>query len=454
MLCQFTFENFKSFKDEAFLDLCAEEITDNAESLIVDEDGEKFLPIISIYGPNGGGKSTVLEALRFLREIVVKPIIASKINEDITLEEKQILSKSIKETGREKFHKFDKSCENQPIKFEIMFRIKGREYQYEISTLKNLIVKENLYYKELVKEDVVIVFERTEEECVVGEDIESVSVEKLKSSLPLLSHIASSYDIEVIDDVLDWFMSMSFIDYNNSIREREILIPKQHDEKERFFAMLKEMDINIVDLRIEEDVDGNVTDVFTKHMINGEEIELSIQEESSGTKKIFSCLAKINDCLQNGNILIADELDAKLHPKLLKFIIELFSNSKSNQKGAQLIITSHDIVNMNPDIFRRDEIWFCALNANNASTLYSLISFKEENGKPPRKDAIYGKRYLEGKYGADPYIRKALMTEDGENLSTNISDMSKNGIIDNQEVEDVAKKILVKHVKAFDELAK
>lgn len=107
-------------------------------------------------------------------------------------------------------------------------------------------------------------------------------------------------------------------------------------------------------------------------------------------------------------MLIADELDAKLHPKLLRFIIELFTNPLNNKLGAQLLITSHDMINMTPEVFRRDEIWFCALNANNASNLYSLIAFKEENGKPPRKDAIYGKRYLEGKYGVDPYIRKGL----------------------------------------------
>lgn len=93
MLCQFTFENFKSFKNEAFLDFCAEPISDNADSLIVDVDNEKFLPVVSIYGPNGGGKSTVLEALGYLRDVLVQPVIATKINEDISPEEMNILNK-------------------------------------------------------------------------------------------------------------------------------------------------------------------------------------------------------------------------------------------------------------------------------------------------------------------------------------------------------------------------
>lgn len=408
MFCQFAFRNFKSFKNEAFLDFCAEPITDNYESLIIDSDGEKFLPVISIYGPNGGGKSTVLEALGFLRQTIVKPVIASKMNEDISIEEKQILSTSIEETSKEKHHKFDKACERMPIEFEIQFRTKDNEYRYEISLLKNEITRENMYYRPLDNEDVVIVFERTDEECVVGEDIEFISVEKVRTTLPLLSHLASSYDIGIINDALSWFLSILFLDYDNPRSDKRIMIPKKSEEKILFFSMFKEMDINIADLRIEKDAEGEIKDIFCKHIIDGEEFELKIQEESSGTRKIFSCLAKINNCLQTGQVLIADELDAKLHPKLLRFIIELFTNPSKNKHGAQLLITSHDMINMNPEVFRRDEIWFCALNASNASNLYSLIAFKEENGKPPRKDAIYGKRYLEGKYGADPYIRKGL----------------------------------------------
>lgn len=205
----------------------------------------------------------------------------------------RILSKSIKEANRNKFHKFDKSCEYQPIKFEIMYRNKGTEYQYEISILRSEIVKENLYYKRVGKENVTIVFERTEEDCIVGEDIEFVSVEKVKSSLPILSHIASSYDIKVVDDALSWFLEMSFIDYDNPINDKRIMIPKKEEELKLFFDMLKEMDINISNVRIEEDADGKIKDVFTKHLVNGEEIEIPIQEESSGTRKIFSFLARV-----------------------------------------------------------------------------------------------------------------------------------------------------------------
>lgn len=418
MLCQFTFKNFKSFKNEAFLDFCAEPITDHSDSLIIDKDNEKFLPIISIYGPNGGGKSTILEALGFLRDFLVKPVIASDLNADISSEEMQILNKSLRITNQEKFHKFDKACEYAPIEFEILFRNNLIEYKYELSILKREIVKENLYYRHIEKENAVVVFERDLEECIIGKDIEFVSVERIKQSLPLLSHIASSYNIEIVDNAVSWFLKMSFIDYDNPFHDKQILIPQKNPGIHLFYDMLREMDINISDIRMEEDADGKIKEIFTKHMIGEQEIEIPIQEESSGTRKIFSCLARINDCIQNGRVLVADELDAKLHPKLLRYIIELFTNPNRNKKGAQLLITSHDMVNMIPEVFRRDEIWFCALNQNNASKLYSLISFKGENGKQPRKDAVYGKRYLEGRYGADPYIRRGLDWEAEYELKT------------------------------------
>lgn len=103
---------------------------------------------------------------------------------------------------------------------------------------------------------------------------------------------------------------------------------------------------------------------------------------------------------------------SKLHPKLLEYIIELYRNPKKNRNGAQLVFTSHDLMTMSPELFRRDEIQFVAKNAEQALQLYSLVEFKKENGKQPRKDEKYGKQYLEGRYGADPYLRRMFNWEE------------------------------------------
>ena len=116
----------------------------------------------------------------------------------------------------------------------------------------------------------------------------------------------------------------------------------------------------------------------------------------------------IIESILTGMTLVIDELDAKLHPLLLKYIIGLFSNKVINKHNAQLIFTSHDLSTMNNEVFRRDEIWFVAKGNEQNSQLYSLVEFKNEKGTAVRKDAKYDKQYLEGKYGADPYLKKII----------------------------------------------
>jgi len=408
MLSQFSFSNFKSFKKEAFLDLTAESIKDHEDSVITDKiDGEKFLPVIVIYGPNGGGKSNVLEALQYLRTVVMRPFVISRMENDADID--AIIKKGSGMELKEKYHKFDPECQDQPISFDVMFRINGKQYKYQFSHIQNEIIEENLYRLNLGEKNADIIFERSVSECVLGEELEDIPVEKIKGSMPLLAHVAINYDIEPVDEVMSWFMYIRFVDYDDPNKERKILLPDSEKERAKLFEMMQKMDIHILDLREEKDADGTIKNIYAKHQLdNGMVYEIPFEEESSGTRKLFSCLAEIILCLKYGTLMVADELDAKLHPKLLQYIIELFTDHESNKKGAQLLLTSHDITTMSPEVYRRDEIWFCALNPQNASKLYSLISFKKENGQIPRNDEAYGKQYLEGRYGADPFIRKIL----------------------------------------------
>lgn len=392
----------------------AERIGEHENSLIIDESGkEKAVPVIVIYGPNGGGKSTVLEALNFLRATILRVILLTKLHDEDKYE--TTIRKLTSTTSRETYYKLSAEYEDLPTRFDILFYAKGKKFRYQLSMIKNRIVKENLYSQETGSDDVLLVFERSENECILGEEIEDIAVEKVNDTMPLLSHIAINYDIETIDTVVEWFLNIEVMNYDNPRNENRILLPKSDDKRKRIFEMLEEMDIAIKDIRVEKDLDGNIENVYTKHMMeNGEMCEIRLEEESSGTRKLFNCLAKIMNCLEEGNLLLADELDAKLHPKLLRYIIGLFTNPQSNKKGAQLLLTSHDITTMNHNVFRRDEIWFCAKNPFGASKLYSLVSFRKKDGTMIRNDEAYGKRYLEGRYGADPYIHRIMNWEDSE----------------------------------------
>ena len=112
--------------------------------------------------------------------------------------------------------------------------------------------------------------------------------------------------------------------------------------------------------------------------------------------------------LRQGCLTVIDELDAKLHPKLLRYVINMFKNKRTNPYGAQLIFTSHDMATMKNTVFRRDEIWFAALDENHSSELYSLYDIRREDNQRVNRTASYDKQYLEGRYGADPYLQNMV----------------------------------------------
>lgn len=208
--------------------------------------------------------------------------------------------------------------------------------------------------------------------------------------------------------MIDWFeFGIDFLNYGNPIQELRMAVANSDDVKQLVLKMIQEMDLDIVDFRVEEKENDRI-EVFTTHRVEEYETELNLSEESSGTKKLFGLLPFIAMSLLEGTTLVIDELDAKLHPVLLRYIIMLFNDMESNRKGAQLIFTSHDLSTMNNEVFRRDEIWFVAKGNSQNSKLYSLVEFKNDKGESIRKDAKFDKQYLEGKYGADPYLRKLI----------------------------------------------
>ena len=231
--------------------------------------------------------------------------------------------------------------------------------------------------------------------------------EDISETLPLLSYLGITYNKnEIVKDVLDWFEdSIDFLNFQNSYEKLRTAVTKPDKIKALVLKMIQEMDLDIDDFRIEEK-DKNSIEVYTKHVVEGKSTELTLSEESSGTKKLFGLLPYIAKSLVYGTTLVIDDLDAKIHPLLLQHIIEMFTDMSINKHGGQLIFTSHDLSTMNNNVYRRDEIWFVAKGRDQNTKLYSLVDFKDDNGVTVRKDAKYDKQYLEGKYGAVPYVQK------------------------------------------------
>lgn len=401
MLCQFTVKNFKSIRDEVTFDMQAAAISEHEDRIIKDVDEELYLPVSAVYGPNGGGKSNVLEALHSLVTKILRPLYATSNNEEIAMKMKKLVIEPFA---------FDEGTRNEPTEFELFFRTTMAEYRYELTVKKEVIEYERLDRIKLETGRKSALFERDEDEITLkGAFARLKTSDELSDTLPLLSYLGITYSKnEVVQDVLDWFdEEIDFLNYGNPMQELRMAISKSEDVKRLMLQMIQEMDLDIVDFRVEEKENDRI-EVFTKHVVDEYEAELNLFDESSGTKKLFGLLPLIAKSLLRGTTLVIDELDAKIHPILLKYLIMTFSNMEKNKKGAQLIFTSHDLSTMNSEVFRRDEIWFVAKGNRQNSKLYSLVEFKNKKGESVRKDAKFDKQYLEGKYGADPYLRKII----------------------------------------------
>lgn len=402
MLCQFSFQNYKSYKSETTFDFQATSIPEFSDSLLTDSKGSALLPVGVIYGPNGGGKSNLLLALSSLISTVVKPIHdLEKSRQNVIIQQR---------VGYEPFL-FDEESRTQPTEFEIFFRQGKNEYRYYLALLEDEVVSEALYWRAIGGKKTGTVFERDRSEIVLGSKINKSSINRsVNPKMPYLSFLAINYDIPMIAEVQNWFESCIIRSYANPVVDQQIMISRDEKVRKRIIQALNDMGIDMTGYRFDEDE----KQLYTQRTINGKLYELRFADESDGTKKLIAALPVILLALQEGRLVIIDELDAKLHPKLLRYVISLFKNRELNTKGAQLLFTSHDMTTMKNTVFRRDEIWFAASDENHESEIYSLYEIRREDNERINNTAAYDKQYLEGRYGADPFLSNMLAGGDWE----------------------------------------
>lgn len=404
MLNQFTVKNFRSFADETTLNMQASSSSEHKESVLIDKGGSRFLPLAAIYGPNGGGKSNALKAIAALATKVLRPIGASSVEQ-----EKNRSAQFLTQAEILPFL-FSDQLKNNPTEFTLFFSTDLAEYRYELHVRDEKVLLEQL---ERIKFDTnrrSMLFFRSGNTIRMKGDFRGLKYRQdISEGLPLLSYLGIVYrDNPIVNDIISWFSEgILFLDYNIPWQDRLLVFDDKHRAKTALMDFFREMDIDIIDYRIQEKDNGGI-EIFTVHEVDGKRTELRIEEESSGTQKLFSLLQFVLFALVNGSTLIADEMDAKIHPKLLRYIIEKFSDPETNRKSAQLIFTSHDMYTMSKDVFRRDEIWFVAKTRRQSSHLYSLADFRGENGSSPRPASSFNQQYLKGRYGADPYLQRII----------------------------------------------
>ena len=396
MLCQFIFKNFKSYKGETIFDFQAAALPEFKDELITAMDAPDLVPVSVVYGPNGGGKSNLLQALSCVIFTIVKPVHElGKNRQSVILQQKVDAVPFL----------FDEVSADEPTEFKLFFLIRNNLYCYYIALNNDEVISESLTRKSVTGKKTAELFDREKDRITLGYSINKKSINtNVNPKMPYLSFLGINYDIPEINEVVTWFESCIIRSYANPMVEHQIMLEKYAEYKNQFIRALNDMDIDIMDYRFDEDSNQ----LHMKRKLGKHEYELTFTEESDGTRKLIAALPVILLALREGRLVIIDELDAKLHPKLLRYVILLFKNKEINRHGAQLLFTSHDMSTMKNTVFRRDEIWFAAANEAHESDVYSLHEMRSEDGSRIKNTATYDKQYLEGRYGADPYLQNML----------------------------------------------
>ena len=420
MLLQFYFSNYRSFEGEGILDMRASgsnELSSHVRNTL----NERVLPVTAIYGANASGKSSVFEAFQFMAFCVLESLSFSDDNK-----------KNPYKLKVDSF-KFNESRE-KPSEFEINYiDKKGKKelyYNYGFKIDNSGILEEYLTSntKTGVKrnEDYTYIFKRQRNQKLYLDS----SIEKFRENLEislkdktLLVSLGAKLNIDEFIRVRTWFINTEVINFSNSLYGvlLENTLPNNIFESEEvrknLVSFINSFDDSIIDIEVEKfsTIDENDNDnyrVFTIHKSDKETstARISMNEESSGTKKMFSLYQTLLDALENGGVFFADELDIKLHPLLMRNILLTFTDKEKNPNNAQLIFTTHNTIYMDMDLLRRDEIWFVEKD-NGVSNLYSLDDITNEKGEKVRKDSNYEKHYLLRNYGAIPNLKNLLGRE-------------------------------------------
>ena len=415
MLLQFNFKNFKSFKDETTLDLTATKISE-FNNHVISVANERILPVAAIFGANASGKSNVQEAFRYMAMYVINSLDYGDESDG-----KKKKSKFFRPTP----FLFDSKSKTEESSFEIYFidseENGAKTYNYGFTVDSTGVREEWLNYKaKTARGNYKRIFYRNGEDYDFS-GIPSKSQENLKIALEketLIVSLGAKLKIAKLKFIRDWFLNNDFADFGRPIENFFLsqLIPEGFADNEtvrnKVVDYFASFDPSIIGFNVEvlksdnDDEDEHLKiDAIHKMIDSDQTTSIPLQNESAGTLKMFALYPMLDDVLSTGGVLFVDELNARLHPLLVRAFIITFLNPEINTKNAQLIFTSHDSWQLNGNILRRDEIWFAEKDLNGISNLYSLADFVDEDGVKIRKDENYEKNYLLGKYGAIPSLR-------------------------------------------------
>ena len=421
MLIQFTVGNYRSFKEPVTFSMLAARVSARAPEINENNtfeanDDVTLLTSAGIYGANASGKSNLIKALRFMRRFVQDSSKATQAYERIPTTP---------------FH-LHTDFEKEPSFFEIVFILEDIVYRYGFEVGAEKVETEWLFYTPHTKE--ARLFIRDGEHIQVSRAYKGgqPAVSLTRPNALYLS-VTAQFNQEIAMRILGWFSSLKIVSGLGDLQYKGFTTNLFYEDpvyRSKISALVNSLDVGIKGLEV-ENISARMPTVFaerltheikeliqiygkseeglyfkTKHDRYNEaglfdEISFDLEDESTGTQKLLDLAGPILYALQNGQILVIDEIEARLHTRLTRKLIGLFNDRQTNPKHAQLVFATHDTNLLSRDFLRRDQIWFIEKDEYGASHLYSLAELKVRN------DRDYEKDYLLGRYGGIPILNES-----------------------------------------------
>lgn len=407
MLIEFAVSNYRSIRDRQAISFVATPAKEHEASHVCDSGApgvDRLLRSAVIYGANAAGKSNLLKAMDTMQDMVM---LKNQLDDPLPVVPYLLDSNSEK-----------------PTTFEVAFVEEGVKYQYGFECTRTEVIEEWLFAFPEKRAQKWFHRSRNEDGETVWEFGSSLKggkkawSEATRKNALFLS-TAIQLNAQQLQPVFSWFRNRLRVVVGSGLIADTYSKEMLESSSERIVALLKNADSGIYGLEtfskepapvfkeiaekaLPDDVRARIfadvgKGVRTKHVGNdGREVWFDMDDESEGTRKLFACAGPLIDVLTNGRILVIDELNNSLHPIMVRWIVNLF-NSESNLRSAQLLFATHATSVLSLDIFRRDQIWF-AEKAEGATSIYPLTDFS------PRKEASLSKGYLQGRYGAVPFL--------------------------------------------------
>jgi len=436
VLLQFTFSNFRAFRETQTLSLAAS----NSDETLLDNCFQNSLPGLkqdrwvaaaAIYGPNASGKTSVIEALRALGGMITKSAKITDPEDTIS----RVQPFALDDTGKV-----------EPGAFSVVFVADNIRYEYRVAATTKRVIHESLRAFRTSRAQIWFQRDFDEDtkaykwtpESPVGYKRDQKKEEFTLPNVLYLSKAISLGDKQ-LEPVYRWFKhQLRFLDLSNKssnlspdftaryFTEESDLAPKiiellrqadlgiagveVHKEKmpvsaADIFERIKDLFPDDTQLKVGgSDDDGEILRINLKHdSATDEPVALAWNSESAGTHRLFALAGPWLDILENGYTVCIDELETSMHPIMVTALLELIFNRKTNPNGAQVIFTTHNPLLLDSTLLRRDQVWFVDKDNKGSSHLYPLTDYS------PRKNESLVRGYLAGRYGAVPFIPRGLL---------------------------------------------